>query len=131
MDTIDEVLATSALSSKYSAAVQAALSVGKKTLNRYYAKTDLSNTYRIAMGTHFFLLSSRFMIAYWYVFSFQSFILATSSPTSKKQSGKTTGSRLPGSSYVLSSTFHTDIPLILRSRHWVTRCAWVVFFRRT
>jgi hypothetical protein len=50
MDAIDEVLATNALSSKYSAAIQAALSVGKKTLNRYYAKTDLSNTYRIAMG---------------------------------------------------------------------------------
>jgi len=55
MDTIDEVLATSALSSKYCSAIHAALSVGKKTLNRYYAKTDLSTTYRIAMGTHSFL----------------------------------------------------------------------------
>ena len=51
MDTIDEVLATSTLSSKYSLAIHAALSVGKKTLNHYYLKTDLSNTYRIAMGT--------------------------------------------------------------------------------
>ena len=50
MDTIDEVLATNALSLKYSVAIHAALSVGKKTLNRYYEKTDLSNTYRIAMG---------------------------------------------------------------------------------
>ena len=56
MDTIDEVLATNALSSKYSVAIHAALSVGKKTLNRYYAKTDLSKTYRIAMGIPFFIL---------------------------------------------------------------------------
>jgi hypothetical protein len=53
MDAIDETLATSALSSKHSPALQAALSMGKKTLNRYYEKTDLSNTYRIAMGTSF------------------------------------------------------------------------------
>jgi hypothetical protein len=57
MDTIDEVLATNALSSKYSASIQAALSVGKKTLNRYYGKTDLSSTYRIAMGTRSFFQS--------------------------------------------------------------------------
>jgi len=56
MDTIDQVLATNALSSKYSVAVHAALSVGKKTLNRYYAKTDLSKTYRIAMGIPFPIL---------------------------------------------------------------------------
>ncbi|KAH9987579.1 hypothetical protein BJV77DRAFT_922019, partial [Russula vinacea] len=52
MDTIDEVLATNALSSKYSVAIHAALSIGKKTLNRYYSKTDLSNVYRIAMVLH-------------------------------------------------------------------------------
>jgi hypothetical protein len=51
MDTIDEVLATNAVSSKYTAAIIAALSIGKKTLNRYYEKTDLSHTYRIAMST--------------------------------------------------------------------------------
>jgi hypothetical protein len=56
MDTIDEVLATNALSSKYSVAIQAALSVGKKTLNRYYEKTDLSDTYRIAMGVYSFFI---------------------------------------------------------------------------
>ena len=60
IDTINEVLATSALSSKYSLAIHAALSVGKKTLNRYYLKTDLSNTYWIAMGTCscFFIFAS-------------------------------------------------------------------------
>ena len=50
MDTIDEALATNALSSKYSIAIHAALSIGKKTLNHYYEKTDFSTTYRIAMG---------------------------------------------------------------------------------
>ncbi|KAF8227813.1 hypothetical protein L208DRAFT_1294730 [Tricholoma matsutake] len=52
MDTIDEELAMNALSSRYSVAVHAALSVSKKTLNRYYAKTDLSKTYRIVMVLH-------------------------------------------------------------------------------
>ena len=56
MDTINEQLATNALSSKYLVAIHAALSIGKKTLNRYYAKTDLSKTYRIAMGILFFVL---------------------------------------------------------------------------
>jgi hypothetical protein len=57
MDKIDEVLATNALSAKYSASIHAALSVGKKTLNRYYEKTDLSSIYRIAMGMCSFLES--------------------------------------------------------------------------
>jgi hypothetical protein len=62
MDTIDEVLATNALSAKYSVAIHAALSVGKKTLNRYYEKTDFSKTYRIAMGISSFTL--HFITAY-------------------------------------------------------------------
>ncbi|KAF8232626.1 hypothetical protein L208DRAFT_1123313, partial [Tricholoma matsutake] len=52
MDIIDEELATNALSSRYSVAIHTVLSVGKKTLNCYYAKTDLSKTYRIAMVLH-------------------------------------------------------------------------------
>ena len=51
MDTIDEVLAMNAISSKYTTAIIAALSIGKKTLNRYYEKTDLSHTYQIVMST--------------------------------------------------------------------------------
>jgi hypothetical protein len=62
MDTIDKVLATNALSSKYSVTIHAALSVGLKTLNRYYEKTYFSKTYRIAMGISSFTL--RFIIAY-------------------------------------------------------------------
>jgi hypothetical protein len=53
MDRIDEVLATSAFDSQYSVSVQAALAMGKKTLNRYYSKTDHSEVYRIAMSECF------------------------------------------------------------------------------
>ncbi|KAF8263871.1 hypothetical protein EI94DRAFT_1595283, partial [Lactarius quietus] len=52
MDHIDEVLATSATACQFSISIQAALSVGKKTLNRYYSKTDLSEVYHIAMVLH-------------------------------------------------------------------------------
>jgi hypothetical protein len=62
MDTIDEVLAMNALSSKYSVAIHTALSVGKKTLNHYYEKTDFSKAYHIAMGIFSFTL--HFIIAY-------------------------------------------------------------------
>jgi hypothetical protein len=53
MDCIDEVLATNALDSQYSLSIQAALTMGKKMLNRYYSKTDLSEVYRIAMGMYY------------------------------------------------------------------------------
>jgi hypothetical protein len=52
MDRIDEVLTTNALDKQYSISVQAALAMGKKTLNRYYSKTDFSDVYRIAMSTY-------------------------------------------------------------------------------
>ena len=51
MDLMDQVLASSTVSKDYSPAIQAALAIGKRTLNRYYSKTDASETYRIAMGT--------------------------------------------------------------------------------
>lgn len=51
MDYIDQQLTTDALNLRYSASIQAALSLGKKTLNRYYTMTDHSEIYRIAMGT--------------------------------------------------------------------------------
>ncbi len=50
MDHIDEHLATAALNSAYPLAIKAALAVGKRTLNRYYDKTDHSEVFRIAMG---------------------------------------------------------------------------------
>jgi hypothetical protein len=52
MDRIDEVLTTNALDKQYSISVQAALAMGKKTLNRYYSKTDFSDVYRIAMSAY-------------------------------------------------------------------------------
>jgi hypothetical protein len=34
-------------------AIRAALRLAKKTLNRYYSLTDMSETYRIAMGMYY------------------------------------------------------------------------------
>jgi hypothetical protein len=51
MDRIDEVLATNALDDQFSISIKAALSMGKRTLNHYYSKTDLSDVYRVAMST--------------------------------------------------------------------------------
>jgi hypothetical protein len=50
MDHIDTILTSNIADSSYSAAIASALKIGKKTLNRYYSKTDLSETYRIAMS---------------------------------------------------------------------------------
>lgn len=50
MDHIDKNLATSAIDDNYPLALKAALAIGKKTLNKYYEKTDQSDVYRIAMG---------------------------------------------------------------------------------
>jgi hypothetical protein len=53
MDHIDEHLATAATEDNYPLAIKAALAIGKKTLNRYYDKTDHSEVFRIAMGKKF------------------------------------------------------------------------------
>lgn len=50
MDYLDQQLTTSALNMKYSKPIKASITLGKKTLNRYYDKTDQSEIYRIAMG---------------------------------------------------------------------------------
>ena len=50
MDHIDEHLATAAIDNDYPLAIKAALATAKKTLNRYYDKTDHSEMFRIAMG---------------------------------------------------------------------------------
>ena len=50
MDHIDSFLATAAKRRKYPLSVHAALAIGKKTLNRYYDKTDDSELFRIAMS---------------------------------------------------------------------------------
>ena len=51
MDHIDEVLTTNALDDQFSISIKAALSMGKRTLNCYYSKTDLSDVYRVSMST--------------------------------------------------------------------------------
>lgn len=52
MDIIDEVLSTASDPSYVqSAAIRTALTIGKKTLSKYYNKTGESEVYRIAMST--------------------------------------------------------------------------------
>jgi NOL1/NOP2/fmu family ribosome biogenesis protein len=50
MDLIDQKLTTYSHNKKYRASIRAAVSLAKKTLNRYYELTDSSEVYRIAMG---------------------------------------------------------------------------------
>ncbi|KAF8266786.1 hypothetical protein EI94DRAFT_1583587 [Lactarius quietus] len=52
MDHIDEVLATHTTNRQFSISIQVALTVGKRTLNHYYSKTDFSEVYGIAMVLH-------------------------------------------------------------------------------
>ncbi len=66
MDHIDQVLGThiiekvmpdkSVKTVKLQPAIRASLALAKKTLNKYYSKTDFTDTYRIAMGTFGFTL---------------------------------------------------------------------------
>ncbi len=50
MDYIDQHLATAARDNTYKPCIQAAVTMGKKLLNKYYSYTDHSELYRIAMG---------------------------------------------------------------------------------
>lgn len=50
MDMIDQCLTNDSLNRKLSAPIRSAIGLAKKTLNKYYTKTDLSEVYRIAMG---------------------------------------------------------------------------------
>jgi hypothetical protein len=52
MDHIDEMLTMSSLNSKYLGLICAALSIAKKTSNRYYNATDQSEVYRITMSKY-------------------------------------------------------------------------------
>lgn len=60
MDHIDSVLVNAIVTgsdqkkTKLLLSIKAALSVGKRTLNRYYDKTDHSEVFRIAMGMNNF-----------------------------------------------------------------------------
>lgn len=50
MDHIDETLTTQSQDSDFEPSIRAALAIAKKTLNKYYDKTDHSEVYRIAMS---------------------------------------------------------------------------------
>lgn len=64
MDDIDETLQTSIDDKKYSTALLHALTLGRRTLNKYYSHTDASELYRTALSesagflTTFFYISS-------------------------------------------------------------------------
>lgn len=52
MDAIDEQFATGIVEGhELSVPLKHALAIGKRTLNKYYALTDASDIYRMAMGT--------------------------------------------------------------------------------
>jgi hypothetical protein len=70
MDRVNKDFATrlsqtnTALLPETSAAVQAALALGKKTMNKYYECTDYSELYRIVMSIFFsFTSDSRLIVA--------------------------------------------------------------------
>ncbi|EPS96243.1 hypothetical protein FOMPIDRAFT_1086622, partial [Fomitopsis schrenkii] len=52
MDAFDEHLTTYSRDLKFLPSIRAAAGLAKKTLNRYYGRTDDSNAYRIAMVLH-------------------------------------------------------------------------------
>jgi len=52
MDLIDQEFTTNSLDKSYEPAIHVALNVAKKTLNRYYTKTNQSEVYRIAMSEY-------------------------------------------------------------------------------
>lgn len=56
MDAIDEQFATGIVEGReLSMPLKQALAIGKRTLNKYYALTDASDIYRMAMGTSLIL----------------------------------------------------------------------------
>lgn len=62
MDFINDKLTAHAHDRTLSLAIKASLTLGKKTLNRYYSLTDSSEVYHIAMGAWFtFLFVSPFL----------------------------------------------------------------------
>ena len=107
MDHIDEYLATASQNVKYSEAIRAALALGKKTLNRYYNKTDHSEVYRIAMGKPFHVLFVSFFFHFHSSLQFSTLVI--SYITSRKPDGRMIGSRLHETLSVPSSTRHTHL----------------------
>ena len=59
MDLINEEFKKYSNNTKIPAAIRAAIQVGRRTLNRYYSRTDDAEIYRIAMGKSCIQNSSR------------------------------------------------------------------------
>lgn len=74
MDKMHTELTAAAENVEYSPALQAALTLGKNLLNKYYSLSDDSEIYRIAIGMYYWI-------------SFQTFynIIISASPTSETQ----------------------------------------------
>ena len=87
MDHIDEKLTTESLNINNCPAVRVALSLAKKTLNRYYNLTDSSEVYRIAMGAYSLL----FIIFSTYNIPLKCYIPGTNLHTSRRHSGRLIG----------------------------------------
>ncbi|KAF9505623.1 hypothetical protein BS47DRAFT_1275570, partial [Hydnum rufescens UP504] len=60
MDSIDSALSLSNTEKKYNDSICLGVSLARQTLNRYYSKTDTSDTYQVAM-----LLHPRYKSVYW------------------------------------------------------------------
>jgi hypothetical protein len=50
-DAMDRILQTGTGNTAYPDSIRVALALGCRTLNKYYARTDLSDAYRVAMCT--------------------------------------------------------------------------------
>jgi hypothetical protein len=64
MDHLDEHLASAIVTRTYDPAIRAAVAIGKRTLNRYYDRTDQSDLYRIAMGMWLSIPSCKALILF-------------------------------------------------------------------
>ena len=92
MDHIDNVFTNACLpGSMNNPAIRAAIEVAKKTLNRYYTLTDLSELYRIAMGEFGSTPTKHIDLSN----SVQYFTLVTKWRTSRQLDGIRTGSIPP------------------------------------
>jgi len=109
IDHIDEYLVTASQNVKYSEAIRAALALRKRTLNRYYDKTDHSEVYRIAMGKPLHVHFDSFF----FHSSLQFSTLVISYITSRKPDGRMVGSRLHKTLSVPSSTRHMHLWMLM------------------
>jgi len=121
MDCINDVLTANSIDQQFSAPIRAALTLGKRTLNRYYMKTDLSDVYRIAMGIWLLLLSdSGFSNA------FQFSTLVINLNTSRTLDGPRSSARRRMTTYVMSLRSVTSRVRRSSRPSWVTKYAFQV-----